>query len=554
VKGSSGPAALACTLILLLVSLSLGQVLCSTFLWDDASIILENPSIRHFGRLLHVFSPTYWERFHGLAYRPLAHATYFVDYALWDNTPAGYHLSNLLIHTAAALLIFAVARLATGSRCGALFAALVFAVHPVHVESIAFVKNRSEMLATCAVLASVWLLAGGGRRSLVGAPVCYGLSLLAKESVVLVPFALLPGFLAPCGRRSGLGKRCAMAAMYLISLLYVCVRVLAVGGTVGREGGAFPVPLRALAAAKTVVAYAELGIMPRGLCVDRAFDLPAGFGDGGAWLSVAALGAVLGICIWRFRRRPVAATCVLWFVAALLPSANLIPMPWRPLAEQRMYAASAGLCLLVVVWGIGVRRIRVRAALFVFITLCLAALSLARVSVLRNDESMWRDAIRKSSRRPQPHLAFGNALLRQGCLARAMSEYEKTLKADPKYWWAHCGIARIYEARGDLRRAEAEYQRAHAIDPRAYRPLLGLAQLAERRREYRRAASIYKRILGQYPRLAKVWGKLGLALWHSGQRIEAKKALEKALEVEPDMQDARECMERLFGVESENET
>jgi len=538
----------ACLLALALAFLSVGHVLANTFLWDDASIIIENLHIRSLDRIAQVFSPAYWSRFQGLSYRPLAHATYFLDYAMWGHAPAGYHLSNVLLHAANTLLVWLAVRAMMGRDRTALFAALLFAVHPVHVESLAFVKNRSEMLATFFALASILLLTnvGGGWR-LAAAPACFALGLLSKASIVLLPFALLP----LChGRRDGGGiawRRRAVAVMCTLSVACVCVRVFAIGGGLRREGAAVPLHLRPLAAAKTIGAYLGLGLVPRGLTVDRSFVLPTDARDGLAWLAVAltVVGGIAGVR--RLRQNREAVVWGLWFVALLLPSSNLIPMPWRPLAEQRAYAASAGLCALMgLCLGQNARRIGGRVALAACVLASFATLSLKHVCVMRNDKSMWEDAVRKSPARPQPHLAFGNLLLEQGRLSRARREYDEALEVDPKYWWARCGIAMIHEASGDFAGAEAEYEAAHRVAPDAHKPMLGLAQLAERRKDYERAIAIYRGIVEQHPRLAKMWGKLGLALWHAGKPEQARRALGKALEIEPHMEDARECLAQLF--------
>ncbi|MBM4048321.1 MAG: hypothetical protein FJ279_24730, partial [Planctomycetes bacterium] len=501
-------------LLVIVAGLAYAHGLAGGFIWDDAALIEENWQIRRLLNLPKVFTPAYWADFYGLAYRPIADASFFIDYALWQSNPAGYHLTNLLAHlVVAAFLCFSLVSTLTSRRV-AFCAALLFAVHPVHAEALLFVKNRADVFACLFMLLSLLWFAKGQRElraSLhVASVLAFVLALLAKESAALFPliltaFAVLTGHptasLARRGRNgprslrrslcrslrrltdvvclspkrregvndkvndevNGVARPCSgesrwqseilgldreakvgwqvvrqTAAFWLIGLAYVVVRSQALGGDVAADTARLDASGRILTAGKTLGCYVLLLLAPVHLSVERAFQFPA------SWLEPSALAGlacavllaafILGAFLRPFSASSAALRCMsfaaLWFVVTLAPSANVLVLTARPIAEQRAYVPSLGFCLLLGMAFAGPRMVHgsrfavhgsrtdaprhwltrprahplTRSASLILLIIFFAALSAQRVLAVRSDLAMWSDACRKAPSRPQAHL------------------------------------------------------------------------------------------------------------------------------------------------------
>ena len=175
----------AAALVFLAAFLAHANSITPSFHWEDETIVSENVHIRTLKNIPHFFRPGYvnvYESGQGNRYRPLRTVTLALDYAFWKSDPRGYHLTNVLLHAAVAALVWLLCLLVSGSPFAALAAGLLFALHPVHVESIAWVKNRSDILCSLFYLSALSAFAAflGARSRAV-----YALSLL------LLPFAFL---------------------------------------------------------------------------------------------------------------------------------------------------------------------------------------------------------------------------------------------------------------------------------------------------------------------------------------------------------------------------
>ncbi|MBM4085183.1 MAG: tetratricopeptide repeat protein, partial [Planctomycetes bacterium] len=622
-------------LLVIVAGLAYVHGLAGGFIWDDAALIEENWQIRRLLNLPKVFTPAYWADFYGLAYRPIADASFFIDYALWQSNPAGYHLTNLLAHLAVtAFLCFSLVSTLT-SRRAAFCAALLFAVHPVHAEALLFVKNRADVFACLFMLLSLLWFAKGQRElraSLhVASVLAFVLALLAKESAALFPliltaFAVLTGHptasLARRGRNgprslrrslcrslrrltdvvclspkrregvndkvsdkvndevNGVARPCSgesrwqseilgldreakvgwqvvrqTAAFWLIGLAYVVVRSQALGGDVAADTARLDASGRILTAGKTLGCYVLLMLAPVHLSVERAFQFPT------SWLEPSALAGlacavllaafILGAFLRPFSASSATLRCMsfaaLWFVVTLAPSANVLVLTARPIAEQRAYVPSLGFCLLLGMAFAGPGMVHgsrfavhgsrtdapphsltrprahplTRSASFILLIIFFAALSAQRVLAVRSDLAMWSDACRKAPSRPQAHLGLANVYLENGRLAEAEAGFRKALRAEPKFWWAHSGLAAIHERRGDLAAAEAEHLEVLSLAPRQYHGHFGLGQVREQQGKPDEAIAFYRRALEMQPKLAHAHGRIGAIHETRGQADEA---------------------------------
>jgi len=376
----------ACALLIYLGALWNG------FALDDRAVILQNPHVAAPSGLWRVFLESYWRpTVGGHLYRPFAVVTYALD-ALVDGA-AWFHFVNLLWHAAASVAVAALARRLTGVAAG-LAAGLIFAAHPVHVEAVANVVGRAELLVGLSSVLAVY--AALGRQSVAWSTAALALGLLSKENAVTIPAIIACGWLVGIGRPPRRKVAAFVAAWAVIGAAYAAVRWAVLHQHTGFHevapvfAGAGPVAVRLTA----IAALADIGrllVFPLTLRVDYSpaerslvtAPLDARFLLGLACLAI--WGLLLGRA-WR-RRRRVEALGLAWIAIAYLPVANLLFPSGVLVAERTLYSPSIGLALMLGAW---LARLELRLAALVGGVLVVAGgvRSAVRVPVWHDDLSV----------------------------------------------------------------------------------------------------------------------------------------------------------------------
>jgi len=356
-------------------------------IWDDMHVAA-NPHIRSLDNVGWFFSPAYWrEQKDTRSYRPIVETANALNWAATGGTPAGLRAVNIaLLGVAAALVYWLTWRLAR-SLSAAVVAGLIFAAHPTHLETVALVKNRSEILAgVFGLLALLWFLraASGTRRGRwwvwwLASIVATALALGSKEVALALPLVMTAAALllvprpalsgrAGCsagggvwGNRSGRGHRRALvltAPMWGLAAGFLVLLFTSMPARYARPLGTDRLELlefaalgpgaRGLVVAKTAGTYLGLLVWPFAPCADRAFEIPRDLWRADILASLAAMLAVAVLAVWSWRHgRRVAAFALVWLAAAMAPVANLVPVASRPIAEQRLFAATIAFAILV---------------------------------------------------------------------------------------------------------------------------------------------------------------------------------------------------------------
>lgn len=376
--------------------------------WDDSVYVLENPWIRSWSweNLSHIFTKPYFFNF-----LPLHLLSYSVDYSLWGVKPFGYHLHQVLLNALNAALCFAVVRRLLGNFTVALLAAVFFAVHPTHVEAVAWVSSRKELLSTTFLLFSVFFyLQARGAHALrkepyVASVLAFALGLLSKLSIVVAPlfFLLVDVFTLKRQRRD----RKFWMELLVNKIPYAAVGLIAVR-------------LNASAQVTAQAAYAHdplQYLMVKGHAVWNYLSLLAGLREGSPDYDTPALAASIGpivlnlagllvlpAIVWFATRRGYRSLALGagWILAMLLP-VLVFPLVTY-MAERYLYAPSIGFCWIL---GAGIVALGRRASPGVARVVATAALALVPLFVFAyrttvynpiwaNSESLWTYAIARS--------------------------------------------------------------------------------------------------------------------------------------------------------------
>jgi tetratricopeptide (TPR) repeat protein len=448
---------------------------------DDPYIIVGNPLVHTPAVLWRAFTHPYWPAGLGWGqYRPLATLSFALDWALSHGATWWFHLVNIGWHALASILVWRLARtLLPTPGPGAVIAALWFAVQPAHVEAVASVVGRSEIMATTFVLAGLLAHAKGQR----GAIVWYALALLSKESGAVLPGLALcydvlctPDWKARRRLYAGYGVVFAAYAMVLLALFHgrelVEPALLWVG---------MPAVDRWLTMGAVIPQYARLMILPAQLLVDygpaviepqRAIGLPVLVG---LVFLVAWLAAVVG----TWRRAPVVAFGLLWFAVSIAPVANILFASGIVVAERTLYLPSVGVALVIGWLGAQVVATRGTAAVagLALAGALLAARTWTRVPFWHDNKSVIIGALGDEPESYRIHTLAAVALIQGNHWHEAATQYARArsvyaMDARSYRAGAECALV-LHDAAG----ATVLLDSAIALTPRDPVPLLRLAEI-----------------------------------------------------------------------------
>ena len=369
---------------------------------------------------------------------PLTLLSWQLDHALYGDAPAGYLLANVAQHAAAAWLCFLALARMTGATLPSAFVAAVFAVHPLHVESVAWASERKDTLSGLFFMLTLWSYARyverPSRARFVAVHVALALGLLAKPMLVTLPAVLLLLDFWPL-RRLDLRAVREKSVMFALAAAdaYVTYYVQGAHGAFD-YGGGVPFSLRAANAIDATCAYLGQTIWPTGLAV----FYPHALGSLGHRRLALELGllAALTLAAWLVRRRqPWWLVGWLWYLGTLVPVLGFVQVGMQGRADRYTYLPLIGLALALAFGACHVVRTRAaRVALAAGATAALAALALAasaQVDVWRDSFTLYQRAIQVSPQASFPYLRLGMVYAMQGDFGEALPRFRRSVELDP---------------------------------------------------------------------------------------------------------------------------
>lgn len=361
-------------------------------------------------------------------WHPLTLLSHMLDCELFGMDPMGHHLTSLLLHTASVVLLFEVLRRMTGSVWRSAAVAALFAIHPTHVESVAWIAERKDVLSgffwmltllawECYVRKPSWQ-----RYAAVALALAAGL--LSKPMVVTLPFVLLLLDVWPLNRKVRVKEKLPLFALAAASCV---VTVIAQEGAIGMASR-FPLRLRLANAVLSYVAYLGKTLFPSKLAV--FYPMPTEFPVwkvAGAALLLAAL-TVLALLARRY-----ATVGWLWFLGTLVPVIGIVQVGGQAMADRYTYLPSIGL-FLIAVWGFP------RKAVWISILLALAICARLQLRHWQDSESLFRHAAAVTEGNFIAHLNLAQIHANRGDRARALEHYRTTLEIRPGMWQAQASL------------------------------------------------------------------------------------------------------------------
>jgi tetratricopeptide (TPR) repeat protein len=525
-------------------------------------------------------------------WHPLTWLSHLCDVQMYGLNAGPHHVTNLVLHVLDTLLLFTVLRRMTGALGRSALVAALFAIHPLHVESVAWIAERKDVLSTLFWMLAVWAYVGYQQRrtwfryGLVAASLALGL--MAKPMLVTVPFTFLLLDVWPLGRAwPGTGRpRPSLpdAVRQWTPLLREKVPLFALAAAssvvtfiVQRQGGAvgdfvtFPFAGRVANALVSYVAYIGKMIWPSRLMV--FYPYPRSVPVWAALVALVALVALAGVSVLVVRlapRRPYLGVGWFWYLGTLLPTVGIVQVGAQALADRYTYVPVIGL-FIIVAWGVPdlLARWRLpRMALGVAAAAAILACALtarAQVTVWSSSQALWQhaldldadnhrahdalgliaaerghtreamahfsEAIRLAPGAPDPYNDLGLMLAKQGRFDEAVAQYQFALQLKPRFAEAHNNFGMALASQGKLDEAIVHYTEALRLDPDVAAFHNNFGQALAARGKVADAIAEYDEALRIKPRYFEVHGNLGLALASQGRIAEAIAHYEEALRI-----------------------
>jgi Flp pilus assembly protein TadD len=513
-------------------------------------------------------------------WHPLTWLSLQLDHDLYGGLNAGgFHLTNVLLHTANAILLFLVLARMTGAVWRSAVVAALFALHPLHVEAVAWVTARKDVLSTL-----FWMLALAVYLSYTRRPgvlryllmmVALALGLLAKPMLVTLPAVLLLLDYWPLGRwpKTGGGRLLAEKIPLFVLVLASCAVTYyaQLHGEAVAPLEAFPLTERIENALLAYAGYLGKTLWPTHLAV--FYPHPgSGVSAVGAVAAGLLLAVITALVLGPGRGRPYLAVGWLWFLGTLVPVIGLVQVGGQALADRYTYVPLVGLFVLLT-WGAADLAAAYRlpgrflAAAAGGVLTAFAVLTWVQVGYWKSTLDLWAHAAAVTDRNVLAHVNLGVCLRERGRLTAARREFEKAVAINPRLPEPHANLGNLLGALGLWQRATAEYRTAVALDPgnallhfSLANGLAALGRHQEALAEYRTAATLdpaspwpannrgsllrdlgrleeaeaeFRRAIVLDPRYAPAHNNLGIVLAELGRHWEARHEFRWAVALDP---------------------
>ena len=522
-----------------------GQTIHHEFVnYDDDVYVYRNPEVTNgvtLKGLVWAFTHVHSSNWH-----PVTWISHMLDCQIYGLNPAGHHFTNVLLHTATAFLLFAVLMEMTGFLWRSAFVAALFAIHPLHVESVAWVAERKDVLSGLFFMLTIGAYVryvrhpqSSGRYLIVC--LMFALALLSKPMVVTLPFVLLLLDCWPLKRIHEFYERAVLRKLVAEKLPLLALSGAACLVTLFAQSSAMtslPLPARIANAADSYVVYLGQMFYPIRLAVFYPYtesDLPLG-------RVVADILLLLAISVAAFALRKKSPSLLmgwLWYLGMLIPVIGIIQVGSQAHADRYTYLPQIGLYIglawaLADLWVTWRPRYIVLSSLSASAILALAFCARTQVSYWQNSELLWAHALACTPDNVVTENNLGNAFLDKGDLDDAIVHLQKALQIMPNHAEAHYNLANALFRKGNISEAIVQYEEALQAKPNDERTHYNLGVALLQQGNVDEAINQLQAALQITPDDVVVLNNLGNANFQKGNLNQAISDYRKAIQLNPD--------------------
>ena len=510
------------------------------FVWDDRVLVLDNQYIRSFTNLPGAFTSDLM-KFNVLKlnfYRPLQTISYMWDYHFWGLDPFGYHLTNILLHVACAVLIFFLALFLSRDVLLSFFSALIFIVNPVQTEAVTYISGRADILVTLFVVGSVLAAflsvekAGSiGKWLFTASLFCFIGALLSKEAAIVLPFLVV--VLVPKM------KKIYLAPFFILLGVYAVLRVTILN--FGRDELVIikSSPLEnLLTAPKLLWAYLGTFFFPLSVHLEKSVSHLHSALEPAFLVSMAFLVLLIFVAFKR-RREKELIFCLLWFFITTIPVLNLVPLN-AEFADHWLYLPSVGLSMLFPFLIGKASFLKFKRRGFAAGVICsvlvffYAGKTMAQNRLYENDFILYQDILKHNPDSVRAHFNLGYLYWTEKKDAQnAIREYQETLRLSPSLAIAQNNLGTIYLEQDRLIEAARCFEKALTLNPSLFEAKGNLGLIFQRLKKPDRALKWFKKGEVKNPGDAQLQFFIASLHFNEGRYEEALKKFGDVLQLKP---------------------
>jgi len=519
--------------------------------YDDDQYVYQNPWVKAgltVSNLAWAFTTFFYANWH-----PFTWISYMLDFSLFGSNPGAQHLVNVALHLASTLLLFFVLARMTRQPWRCAVVAAIFAVHPLHVESVAWISERKDVLSTffeiLALLLYVRYTTKSSTKSYLAMAVAFALSLLAKPMAVTFPFVLLLLDYWPLRRldwplkpepvRRLVIEKVPLLAMAAVASVLTFVAQRSFGAVISLTR--FPLPERAANAAIAYVTYIWKSFWPADLAVLYPAHEPS---LGNAVIALVILAAITGAAWHWVKQRPYLAVGWLWYLGMLVPVIGLVQVGAQSMADRYTYLPMVGLSIALV-WTIA-DLVHNRPALgtavagaTILALALLAGSAYRQVTYWKTSRTLFEHALAVTTNNSVIQNNLGVIVSDEGNSAEAVTLYRAALATAPDYAEANGNLGHELLKSGQLDQAQPSLAKALDLNPNLVRAQADLGLLLAARGQFEEARRHIERSLTLAPSDAENESNLCFVLTHLGRPDEAISHCNTALRINPGLSNAQ---------------
>jgi len=517
------------------------------FKWDDDLYVTENPVIQNFSfnSVKQIFTSFFVGN-----YQPVTILSYLFEYRFFKLDPFGYHLMGLALHLCNCLLVFWLIYMLTRNIPVSFITAILFGIHPLHVESVAWVSERKDVLyalffLSAAICYCYYLRERKIRGYYLLSLALFILALLSKAMAVTLPFVLL---LIDYFNNRKADKRMFMDKIpfLILSFIFGAVAVIAQHSSGAIRSESLVNFFNKIGiAGYSIIFYLHKILAPIKL---SCFYLYSGIKDIFPLLSSFAVFIILltvVILSGKYTRKIIFGSA--FFLITILPVLQFIPIGGTIVADRYAYVASLGIFYILAegVFWLFTGKIKhsrllqcIILAALIAMTSVLASLTWERCQAWRDGISLWNDVLSKYPNVATAYFSRGNAYKDQRNIQQATSDYNKAIEINPDYFEAYVNRGNAYKDQGNIQQAISDYTKAIAINPNYAEGYSNRGNVYKDQGSIQQAISDYSRAIEINPNLAGAYSNRGLVYNKQSNFIQAISDFTKAIEINPNLAEA----------------
>jgi len=543
--------------LLLLSLLAYSPVFQNKFIsYDDIQYITDNPALKAgitFTNIKWAFTTGYRSNWH-----PLTWLSHMLDYELYGLDPIGHHLTNLLFHMANTIFLFFIFQRMTSATWRSAFVAAVFALHPLHVESVAWAAQRKDVMCTLfamlTILSYIYYCQAQRLLRYLLVVFSFALALMSKPMVVTLPFVMLLLDFWPLKRLLVLGtkkettsiswkpivEKIPLLALTIASSIVTFFTQQHTGAT--KALGHLDMGMRLSNALISYIRYLFKIFWPK----DLAIFYPYATSPWPIWQTIAAailLAAISIFVCWCFRAHPYLFVGWFWYVGTLVPVIGLVQVGWQAMADRYTYIPLIGIAVATA-WGLpNFWRFKYFppkgwAVLTGAVVVTLLILTRMQVSLWKDTQTLFTHALKVTQNNWLAYDMVGIVLGKQRKVNQAIEYFEKSIQLYPGHWKTHNNLGVALALQGRSSEAISSFHRALQLNPKNEEAHFHLGVTFTKKGQLDEAISSFRNALQANPYSGTTHYQLAIALDNNGQIDEAIQHYRESIHHNPENADA----------------